>query len=128
MTDEQLGYIAGFLDGEGTLRYWQIWSNKNRNYGTFAFELTFWNTNKIILERLRDWIGDGCLIEKKQRNKPIKSTKPCYMLQIRKRFVIYDLLQNVVHLLIEKKERAEQILAIITLCAVHEHCQLATQG
>lgn len=128
MTDEQLGYIAGFLDGDGSLRYWQVWQPKTRHYGTFGFELVFYNTNRAILERLKEWIGDGCLMEKRQPNKLVKSTKPCYMLQIRKRFTIYELLQEITHLLIEKRERAEQILAIIILCVAREHCQAATQG
>jgi len=124
---EKLGYIAGILDGEGSLRYWQIWSQ--RHHGSFGFEMTFYNTNRLMLKRIQRWIGAGSIIEKKQPNKAIQSRKVCYMLQIRERDVIYSFLSQAHHLLTEKKERAEQILGILaTLYAAQEYCQAATQG
>lgn len=59
LTEAQKAYIAGFIDGEGTIsisKTGYVSSGGEQNYTTL---LRIGNTDKEVLEKIRDWTGLG---------------------------------------------------------------------
>jgi len=64
LTAYQRGYIAGMIDGEGTLAFYKIRRAKrdhhasNRGFNWHIY-LSIGNMNKACLETIKEWIGEG---------------------------------------------------------------------
>jgi len=79
MTTEELIYLAGFFDGEGTATVKRI-KNKNYRFGIYFQPIVFiTNTNLEILEEIKKITGTGIIINLKNLNPHWKSR---YNLQI----------------------------------------------
>lgn len=52
----EYAYIAGFLDGGGTIRKHEVWrdSTKVRKTPRYGFEIVFWNTD-LLKQWRRSW-------------------------------------------------------------------------
>lgn len=63
MKEEELAYLAGFIDGEG-----YIGISKNSSYGELQISIT--NTNEDIIRLIAKWFkGSVRLVEKKENHK-----------------------------------------------------------
>lgn len=95
LTEAQKGYVAGFMDGEGTI------SLQWHTHG-LRLRLSAVNTNKEALDKLCEWTGAGAVFigheqtEKRQRT---------YTWSYSSR-VAYEVLQQILPHLIIKKEQA----------------------
>jgi len=95
-------YIAGFLDGEGSIG---IHRDRQRNkYGGFRYKLvvTLTNTNRKVLELIQNKIG-GKIYELSSNRKTTQ--KPRYVLQLRRKEA-EETLKKLLPFLIVKKQQA----------------------
>lgn len=92
----QRGYIAGFLDGEGSVALY-----KGKKYG-FRANIDFTNTNKEVLETIAKWLGvKGSIFRKNSY------ARNCLKLSINIHRVALWLLKQILPYLIIKAERAK---------------------
>jgi hypothetical protein len=108
MWDMDWEYVAGFLDGEGTVGSWA-----SRGRPNAIHRLSWYNTHRPTLERLRDFMRYGSLRERTWHN-PRRGTKPIYELTIGARVQVQAVLQHVIPYLIEKRFAAESLLQDVT--------------
>lgn len=92
----QKGYIAAFLDGEGSVTLY-----KDKKYG-FRANIEFTNTNKGVLETIAKWLGVKGSIFKKD-----SYAQNCLKLSISNHRVELWLLKQIAPYLIIKDERAK---------------------
>lgn len=111
-TDEERGYLAGIIDGEGSLRV--RYQRQKRPNGSWKRNLmptvTVTNTNKELIERIIFLTG--------ARNLSTRLTsvgRPCYDLRIQGTYRVYPLLQATKDLLIVKRRQAELLLEFCEL-------------
>ena len=105
MTETELGYIAGIIDGEGTI-YISRRIPKDNHHRTVihrAFVIIV-NTNLELLSWITAKIGQGSI--SKHNGSPALQTKPCF------KYVICGpaaakLLSDILPMLIVKRKRAE---------------------
>jgi hypothetical protein len=110
----QLGYIAGFLDGEGGVQITKT-TREGREY-TIALHPTvyFTNTNRESVETLRGWLRTGSTVVSHQK----RGYKDTYILHITGMGNIVRLLTCLLPYLIIKRRRAEILL---------EYCRSRTE-
>jgi hypothetical protein len=106
-------YVAGFLDGEGTVGMWAAQGRPSA-----ITRLSWYNTHVQTLERLNDFIGYGSVRQKTWRSQR-QGSKPIYELTIGTRAHLRPVLQQVIPYLIEKRSAAEAMLQHITTSADH---------
>jgi len=100
LTPTQAAYIAGFLDGEGSIL---LYTRRD----AIALRVTFANTHRGVLEFLQSTIGAGSVVAKFNYNK--SSNKDGFAFQVNADLAL-SLLRQVVDYLVIKKEQA--LLAI----------------
>lgn len=105
ITPEQAAYIAGFLDGEGTISCFST-QDKEGNVRT-KIEITLYNTNIEVLEWIKNLVG-GTLHEIKRKKKMDHWKTPfaLHFAAMQSR----NLLHQVMNYLIVKKRQAELTL------------------
>ncbi len=57
-TEEQAAWLAGFLDGEGCVA---IMKRAEHDGGEYSPTVTISNTNREVLEQIKEWVGGGYL-------------------------------------------------------------------
>ena len=100
MTNEQLAYFAGLLDGEGCLRI-GTFKNSNSDLRYRAF-LQIAMTDRNAINWLSETISNGIYIDKKRKN-PISKWCYCWVVNIREG---EELLKRALPYLIVKKKQA----------------------
>jgi len=95
-------YLAGFIDGEGSIGI----SRRDKTYRTFC-HIT--NTNKKVLEMIKEMLGFGYLKTRKE-SKEHFGEKQVYELNFDKNIMTRKLLKLVYPYLIIKKIQAEIVL------------------
>jgi hypothetical protein len=108
MWDMDWEYVAGFLDGEGTVG---MWASQGRP--SAIHRLSWYNTHRPTLERLQRFMGYGFLRERKWKSER-QGAKVMYELSIGTRAHLRPVLQQVIPYLIEKRQAAEALLLDIT--------------
>lgn len=113
VTKEQLAYIAGIIDGEGTLSLvgGQAISvdSYGRSYRSFQLTVRVGNTNKILIDWLQSKSGIGItrMISDRSYNQPkLKNSKRAHYWQLSANEV-RELLPKIVPFLVIKKRQAE---------------------
>lgn len=94
---EDSGYIAGMLDGEGSIVF-----NISTNYVVNVAV----NTNKAVIQTLSTWLNAPCEIS----NRKTVTRKTVYSVTIRKTIDVYVLLKHLLPLLIVKQDKARKAL------------------
>ena len=78
LTDNELAYIAGFVDGEGCISITKRKDKEYKNGCSFYVNLRIVNTDLEILEWIQDILNvGGCIIKRKR----IGNNKQCYELK-----------------------------------------------
>lgn len=75
LTQAQLGYLAGMVDGDGGISIW--WSHTSNVMGISIY---ITNTNKKMLMIVKEWLGGGIL---NRSVLPIRNRKQCYTWSLR---------------------------------------------
>src|ERR1043166_4759148 len=96
-------YIAGFLDGEGTVGSW-----KSRGKEDGICRLSWYNTHRETLQRMHAFMGVGSLRERWKSGE--SSRKIQYELNIGAQTEIVFALVRLIPYMIEKRARAEKLL------------------
>jgi len=112
-----VGYIAGYLDGEGSIKNTQKKRAKgNDREGDLAVGVTFHNTHRPSLEFMESKLRVGAIQSRVKRpsNINLKSEpKESFMYKISGRVDIIRLLKTLEPYLIIKREKASELLADI---------------
>jgi hypothetical protein len=105
LTENQLQYIAGFLDADG-----YIGSRKTRPFSiTEIVQVALYNTERVVLEQIREWLGFGVVAERV--NYPSHfGKKPMYIWRCQTTVLSTDLLTLLSPYLRVKHLQVEQIL------------------
>lgn len=112
MDSNQLSYIAGIIDGEGSIGI--VRTNVKKEYGIrhgYSPSLCVVNTNLRLLEHLLTMTGFGKIIPRKKRS---KKHKQCYIWYLNTR-ELKQLLALVKDFLVIKKNQAELALNMFKL-------------
>jgi len=110
LSDAEKGYLAGIIDGEGTLRVMRalkLW------YAPFI-QIT--NTNKAIMDWLQKLLGEkgiGHTYHEKYSKKP--NHRPKHVYNIASVQGVKQILDQIAHLLVIKKEQAKLLLEFIEM-------------
>lgn len=97
-----LSYIAGYIDGEGSI---DIGKYKDRENPRFRIRVS--NTHLETLELLKEFFGLGGIY--KMRLSP-NGKKKYYQWSVSARLDVVFILKKIIPYLIEKKERAKKVL------------------
>lgn len=103
LTKEQLSYLAGFIDGEGSI---SIVANSSRKTRHWSGCLSLTNTNKEIITIISDW-----LFVKFYKGIPKNSTHSIsYEIKIRRAPLLLKILKAVYPYLVVKKAHAKLVI------------------
>lgn len=109
MLETEKAYIAGIIDGEGSIMLQRI--HKNEHPAPFV---SIASTTLELLEWVKNTVGKGRIISKKNYN--IEKHKDCYSYVLRRNDAIQLLNDIYPYLIINtKKKRAELIIVNIKL-------------
>ena len=104
MTETEKAYIAGIIDGEGSIMLQKIHKNENP-----APCVSIASTTIELLEWIKLTIGKGIISKKKNYN--LEKHKDCYSYVIKRNYAISLLIDIYPYLIIPtKKKRAELII------------------
>lgn len=115
MDKVDIGYLAGIIDGEGSLGIEKTIKNTYQGY-TLEPALRIVNTNKELLEHCKKLIGCGHIYGPWQIN---ERWKPEYVLVVRKMRCLLKVLETVEDFLIVKKKQCKLVKEFITLRIKH---------
>jgi hypothetical protein len=106
LSERELGYIAGIIDGEGHVNIVsQYVKGKGSKHGEwFTLRISIGNTNRTILEWLQKRIG-GCI----SANKNLEGYKTCYHLQLNAKRVRW-LAPKILPYVVGKKEEVTLLM------------------
>jgi intein-encoded DNA endonuclease-like protein len=104
-------YIAGFFDGEGTINN----SSGNR------YRITIPQTNKEVLERIKDYFGFGSIYETKKKK---EHHKDAWVYSVTNNSDTLRFLTEISEDLIVKKEAVENAIVKLTMLGEGKELQL----
>ena len=107
ITETDLAYMAGIIDGEGCLNI-----SKTRKYR--YCRLTIANTDKFLMKWLVDKFGAGAQNREHRRStEERKNRKPCYIFLVAAQNELHELLIRVEKYLVIKKVKARECIDYI---------------
>ncbi len=112
-----IGWLAGIFDGEGSI----VINKRIKKHLTPYVGLHIANSDLLLLGKCQSLIkaitGNPVkLYERKQyENSLIKSTKPCYGIDLHKQKTVYKILNLIVNHLTAKKRKAELVLEYLSI-------------
>lgn len=105
---EEIAYIAGLIDGEGTIRLGKfVEKNWNPKYNP---ALSFVNTNLEVVELVKEFIKAERVYVHDGSKKGFKGNKPCYKAVICGTKKVIEPLEKLLPYLRIKKKQAELVL------------------
>lgn len=107
-TTENLAYIAGFLDGEGS-----VGVTKKSKRNSYLPQITFNNTNLKVMNFTKDKLGINSLITIKEDRE--KNHKKVYRIHLQNKVKCKEVLQLLIKYLIIKKKKAKLVLEFLEL-------------
>lgn len=103
-TEAQLGYVAGILDGEGSI---SLSRSKDKRY--YFSQVRIFNTDLRILEAVQEYMGSNIVIH--NDHSKVDTWKTCYRIEINAHSKIKEFLLQVLPYLVGKREKALVMLA-----------------
>ena len=108
ISQTELAYLAGFIDGEGTITL-----NYRRDRDSFQPLISITNTDKMIIEWLANIFSGGGITEYNSTHThsfKYENRKTLYVYQLGRQSEIVKLLESILPYLKVKKKRAELLL------------------
>ena len=99
MNEYQIGYLAGLVDGEGTITFC-------KSRGTFFPSISIGVIDKSVIDNLHSWLGFGHIYIT-----DLPSGKSIYRIYWRKQIEVMKVLNLIMPHLIIKQEQAKQVLS-----------------
>lgn len=116
--ETEKAYIAGFIDGEGTISVTSSKRNRPTEHIILTPYITIANTNRHVLEVIKKYLGFYDISI--HRNYPKSSNnKICYRIFFTGRKRIIKVLELLIPYLIIKKKNAELVLKFVKLREQH---------
>ena len=106
LPDKFVGYIAGIIDGEGTVTI--RFSHDKKGRVRLTPRISIVNTNKDMLSEIQRILGFGLL--RPERKKSRLGRKTSWVLEFLSLDRVYQLLEAVKDLVIDKRERTQLLL------------------
>ena len=110
ITPEVLGYIAGFIDGEGTIGLRRsVETRDGRSLGRSGWYhpiIRVTNTNQDVIYFIQYWLGGGITVIE-----PKENTQKAYCLSWGSQDGVEAVIKAVINFLIVKRPQAEMLLA-----------------
>jgi hypothetical protein len=103
MTNEQLAYAAGIIDGEGCIR-----ANKQKGKVSPVLRIHVTNTDERLVELLKGWFG-GYIWKETKQYMPNAKIRFVWEVSAKRAEVV---LRSIIPYLVLKKERAELALEL----------------
>jgi len=103
LNDFELGYIAGLIDGEGSIRI--VYANKGHGKKAFVVQINVWNTDPEVIFWLKRKLGGSIIVEKKDIKR--RRYRPLFRWTLSGNFGVFCLLSKIKDKLIVKKETAK---------------------
>jgi hypothetical protein len=110
LTDAQIGYVAGLLDGEGSVGLYKR-CRKSDHSDFLGPQVRICGTHKLAMETIQKWVGGGLYAP----SILLASDKQLYTLYWTKQSEITELLELLEPYLIIKKLQAQLLLSWIAL-------------
>ena len=113
LSDVDKGYLAGIIDGEGTVSIVRAINKSNKEVHTYYAPIIYiTNTDPKLMSRVREIVKVGHFHSEKQRN-PNHKTKLVYSVaSIRG---VKMILEQIINVLTTKKRNAERVLEFIRI-------------
>lgn len=109
-----LAYLAGFVDGEGTIGIYSNGWKKNRKNPSRGFRCVFQivNTNEEIINYIKRFLGTSFITKRDPRDKKenLKNNRPRYILTLSSVQNVGEICKAILPYLKIKKSRAELVL------------------
>jgi len=109
ITNEQLAWLAGIVDGEGTITVWKYQCRKSFTYRPIV---AIYNTDLNIISECAK-IFDALKVSAHLNSHKVKKRKLCYVIETKKLSSIKIILESILPYLIGKKSRAELTLRFV---------------
>ena len=112
LTEEELAYIAGLVDGEGSFHL----HKHKRNTGLITYDVSFYisNTKKELIDWLNKKI-EGSRIQETKKNKEYLNRNICYLFHLTKQKNLLEFLPKIIPYLIIKRNQANIIFEFIKI-------------
>jgi len=110
LSDRDKGYIAGLIDGEGTIAIHKACDRRRKNPRYYPM-IQISNTNRDLLEFCKLKIGAGGVYLANRNRFP--NRKPTYVFHVQAMLNVQDFLNQVIEALILKREQAKIVLEFI---------------
>lgn len=104
LTDFEMGYLSGFIDGEGSIGLYRNKDNKTKRGYSWEPRLSISNTNEEVLKWIKDKMNQGGITRTKRGKHGCKDS---YSLELRQ-----DVIRQILPLLKLRVKRAQQELLL----------------
>ncbi len=109
-SDERLAYMAGIIDGEGTISIFRSFnSSKGKRYPCYCARLNVYNSDERLMLWLKDNFGGSFRIVKRKEERDTSRWKPAYIWEIG-RLAAVDVIKAVLPYLVIKQAQANLFL------------------
>jgi hypothetical protein len=113
LTTAEAAYLAGLVDGEGTISVWRHRAPRNSSGYTYVPIFTIAQANQPFLEEIRDIVGNGSVRRANRASLQNPKHKDCYTLSFRAHQTRWVLPQILPYLRI-KRRQADLLLEYYT--------------
>lgn len=120
MKETDKAYLAGIIDGEGSLHISKVKSKKANRGFVFVAVMSVWNTKQKLIDHIQKLIGEGSVFFKEETRKEWNDK---YLWQANPN-LMRKILPQLVPYLIIKKELAKTILRFLELYNHHNRGEL----
>lgn len=107
-------YIAGFVDGDGSIGYsWRRsrhYESTHKSYRTVSLEVV--NTNKLILDDICAFFGEGKVTIRCGNDQRFSNAKTQYRWRVSRLSVVADILTKLIPYLRIKQTTAQTVLSV----------------
>lgn len=121
-TEIQSAWLAGIVDGEGTIGIWRYRRSGNRSGWAFRPVVEIFNTNRLLIDRILEIVGPAWSAIKEQPKVP--RHKVCWKVAIRTRAIPATLLRIHPYLV----AKAEQAQLVVAFCETRLASPARTEG
>ena len=114
VSSEEWAYLAGIIDGEGTIQLGQP-STRYNGGNNFKYMIRIYNTDSSLIDWIKERFGGNTRVHNRGKAGEAFGKKPMYMVDWRNVDDIGDILLGVLPYLVVKKKLATVLMNFITV-------------